>query len=314
MIRIGSARTDEKYEDHSGAAGDQRQTGTPDYEGECSMQDWYLHPKGWVVIRPRNRAAAEKIAQDMIYICDNPHIGYDQWQDQTLFNAAKPLGFNCSLVTTDCETDCAKAVRVCCWFAGIEVADFWTGTEISVLEKTGAFDIIRDPDICNSWERLCKGDILCTKTSGHTVVVLDDGPLAYADVDDGAYAYRATANVWLRTGPGTEYAKQVVVPDEKIMAGTGKIVNNWAEGSYKGYTGYASMKYLEPVRKEELVATGTARLRKGPGVIYATLDYIAKGEKMVATYNTQNVLGTIWHEVVYKGQLGWVSGKLVKEV
>lgn len=305
MIRVGSARIDENGDIHSGKAGDQT-------SHECETQDWYLHAYGWVVIRPKNVAVGEKIAQDMIYICDNPAIGYDQWQDQTLYNAAKPYGFNASMVTTPCETDCAKAVRVCVLYAGIDCPDFWTGNEITVLEKTGAFDVIRDPEYTEHWERLRKGDILCTPKAGHTVVVLDDGPLAYADGEDGAAMYQATHNVWLRTGPSTDYAHLIVIPAGKVMTATGKIIGNWAEGEYMGVHGWASLKYLKVYEPKTLVTTGTARLRKDAGTIYPTLRFIPAGSAVVPTGNEKKVLGTIWYEVIYDGSRGWVSGKLVK--
>ena len=208
MIRVGSARADEFGKDgYEPGVQPGDQTGH-----ECETQDWYLHEKGWVVIRAKSASAREKIAQDMEYICENPHIGYSQPHDQTLYKAAKPFGFNCSLVTTDCETDCAKAVRVCCLYAGIEVNDFWTGTEINTLGATGEFEILRSPEYTQDWKLLKRGDILCTASAGHTVVVLDDGPGV-----PSAGTYRATGNVYLRTGPGTEYPALGVIKKGDTM-------------------------------------------------------------------------------------------------
>ena len=57
-VIIGSARSDENGKAHGGRAGDQ--TGR-----EVSTQPWYKHPKGWVVLRPKDPKKAAKIAQEM---------------------------------------------------------------------------------------------------------------------------------------------------------------------------------------------------------------------------------------------------------
>ena len=52
--------------------------------------------------------------------------------------------------------------------AGIKVGDFNTSNEVIVLSRTGAFE--RAVDITSS-ANLCMGDILVTRTKGHTVIV-----------------------------------------------------------------------------------------------------------------------------------------------
>lgn len=172
-VKIGSARSDENGRLTGGKAGDQ--TGK-----EVSTQNWYKHSKGWVVIRAKDATAREKIAKSMEMICANNHIGYDQSQRNTLFNLAKPLGFDSSRVTKDCECDCSAAVRVCVHYAGITCADFNTSSQKSVLQKTGKFDIITESKYTDSSDYLLRGDILVTKTKGHTVVVLSNGAKAVA--------------------------------------------------------------------------------------------------------------------------------------
>ena len=170
-VRVGSARHDENGNSRGGKPGDQ--TG---HEGET--QKWYKHSKGWVLIRAKSATAREKIAKDMEYACANSNIGYDQSQNGTLFEAAKKVGFDCSKVTTKCETDCSRLVRVCLWYAGIEAPLFYTGTQVEVLKKTGQFEIFTTPKYTESSDYLLRGDILVTKVTGHTVVVLDNGPKA----------------------------------------------------------------------------------------------------------------------------------------
>ena len=167
-VKIGSARIDENSHAKGGKAGDQ--TGK-----EVSTQSWYKHSKGWRVFRAKNSACAEKIAQDMQYACDNNNIGYDQGLRTTLYNVAKPFGFNCKEVNKKCETDCSALVRVCCAYAGIMLPNFRTTTEPSILLNSGYFTEMKGKQYTDSSDYLMRGDILCTKTQGHTVIVLNDG-------------------------------------------------------------------------------------------------------------------------------------------
>ncbi len=170
-VKIGSARIDENGRATGGAAGDQ--TGR-----EVSTQSWYRHNKGWRVFRAKSAEAAEKIAQDMQWACDNKAIGYDQSQRTTLYNVAKPLGFNCKKVETKCETDCSALVRVCCAYAGIMLPNFRTPTEPAALLDSGAFTELTGSKYTDSPDYLRRGDILVTRTQGHTVVVLSNGTRA----------------------------------------------------------------------------------------------------------------------------------------
>ena len=169
-VKIGSARIDENGRAHGGRAGDQ--TGK-----EVSTQSWYLHSKGWRVFRAKDPAKAERIARCMQAACDNRHIGYDQYQRNTLYTQAEKVGFDVGKVTADCETDCSALVRVCCAFAGILglPSDFRTGNMPKNLLNTGAFIELTGSKYQGQSLYLGRGDILVTKTSGHTVVVLSNG-------------------------------------------------------------------------------------------------------------------------------------------
>ena len=166
-VLVGSAKGDEYGEASGGRAGDQ--TG-----GEVGTQAWYVHPKGWNGLRAKDSKTAEKIAYAMKAACANNKIGYDQSQRLTLYNLAKKVGFDPAKVTTACETDCSALVRVCLAYAGISTPDFYTGNEVETIMATGKFTRIPAAQLTSSaYAR--KGDILVTKTTGHTVVVLNDG-------------------------------------------------------------------------------------------------------------------------------------------
>ena len=170
-VTIGSARIDENGNTHGGRAGDQNGR-------EVSAQAWYKHRKGWRVLRCKSADKAEKIARAMQAACDNANIGYDQYQRDTLYNAAKPLGFDPARVDTPCETDCSALVRVCCAYAGIPVDNFRTTNEAGVLLRSGAFTELKESRYTDQSAYLRRGDILVTRTQGHTVVVLSNGSKA----------------------------------------------------------------------------------------------------------------------------------------
>lgn len=176
VVMIGSAHIDENGNARGGKAGDQ--TGK-----ELSTQKWYKHDKGWVVIRAKEATVREKIAAAMEAACANKLIGYDQGQRDTLHTAARKVGFDPSKVTVACETDCSALVRVCVAYAGIDVASFRTTDEVKKLVATGQFASTTSAKYCDVPDRLLRGDILCTRTQGHTVVVLNDGP-AVAELEE----------------------------------------------------------------------------------------------------------------------------------
>lgn len=169
-VRVGSARSDENRKAYGGKPGDQ--TGR-----EVSTQDWYLHSKGWRVFRARNPEIRMKLAEAMTSACGNPMIGYDQKQRHTLYTLVQNLGFDPAKAYSPCECDCSSLVRVCLAYAGIRSipSDFRTGNMANYLLNTGEFIEMTDDHYTTKASYLMRGDILVTKTPGHTVIVLTDG-------------------------------------------------------------------------------------------------------------------------------------------
>ena len=237
-VKIGSARIDENSHAKGGKAGDQ--TGK-----EVSTQSWYKHSKGWRVFRAKNPALAEKIAQDMQWACDNNNIGYDQGQRNTLYHVAKPLGFNCKEVKTKCETDCSALVRVCCAYAGIMLPNFRTITEPSILLNSGYFYEMKGKQYTDSSDYLLRGDILCTKTQGHTVIVLSDGSKATPtpQPENPKTVVITGGMVNVRAKPSVNSKDVGTVYRGEKYPYTGETVNNWNGIVYKNKNSYVSGKY-----------------------------------------------------------------------
>ena len=156
-VIIGSARHDEHGNCYSGGkAGDQ--TGQ-----EVSTQNFYIHSKGWNVLRAKDNKVAEKLAEAMQIACGNKNIGYDQSERYGIIKH----GINTKVKT---ECDCSSLVRACIIYAsGKDVGDFNTSNERSVILKSGLF---KDVGSYKQGDTLCNGDILVTRTKGHTAIVV----------------------------------------------------------------------------------------------------------------------------------------------
>lgn len=162
MYIIGSARVDENGKYSGGRDGDQKQASTPDYNGEVSMQKFYVHKKGWNIIRLKDPKQARNVAVAMVTACNNENIGYDQGGR----NGVVKYG-TASAVKTD--ADCSSLIRECFKEAtGVDPGDFNTASEVKALQKTGLVDVYP----YKSGDLLYTGDILVTKTKGHTVAVV----------------------------------------------------------------------------------------------------------------------------------------------
>ena len=172
---IGSARIDENGRISGGRAGDQ--TGA-----EVAIEDYYKSSKGWRAFRAKDAIKQRGLAHAMRDACKNPNIGYDQSERNSLFNEAEKHLFNISLVSTPVECDCSSLVRVCCAFVGVGLPDFSTANEADILLSSGYFDEIKFTQ--TTGKGLKAGDILVTKTKGHTVIVVSEDDEEIPEGDD----------------------------------------------------------------------------------------------------------------------------------
>ena len=167
MVYIGGASINEFGQNEGGKAGDQNGK-------ECYIQPFYNHPKGWVIIRAKDKVTREKLAEDMRYACENDNVGYSYWEHcYDLYNECKKYGFDISKVDVPVDTNCAKTVWCCALYAKIWTRDFNTATEVQAFKETGLCDIIDDKAYTSNPNNLLTGDILVTATKGHTVIVTE---------------------------------------------------------------------------------------------------------------------------------------------
>ena len=324
-VLIGSARIDERGKASGGQAGDQ--TGK-----EVSTQDWYRHSKRWIVLRPKDGSKAQKIAKAMRSACDNANIGYDQTNNQSLWNLVKDKGFDPAKADKPCETDCARLVRVCCAYAGIMADDFYTATEATVLMRTGEFIKLTDSKYTDAPDYLGAGDILVTKTKGHTVVVLSNGKYYDGSADEPE---RALGDRILRDG---DYGADVIELQTRLKAvgyDPGEIDGEFGPNTedavealqtaagitVDGEFGPDSLAALvkmegmddpdepaddpedEPAGPSVEISGGNAYIRIGPGTQYDAMGVAHAGDKL-AFANPDS-----WVPVLVDDRIGWISGK-----
>lgn len=260
-VIIGSARRDENGKYAGGKPGDQDGV-------EVSTQNYYLHSKGWYLYRPINPEHAKKLAQAMYDACMNDNVGYCQTH-RSIITMLKKYG-SMKAIAEKTETDCSNLVRGCIYEAtGKDAGNFNTSTEPTALEKTGLFE---KKVAVTASTQFKPGDILVTKTKGHTVVVVSvDGstpsststpakPAAStssskkvesAKSKDAAFAgkYKTTGNLYLRVGAGTGKTAITLMPKGSDVQCYGYYTSyngtRWYYVAYGNLTGFCSSEYLK---------------------------------------------------------------------
>jgi len=172
-MRIGHASISENGNngrDGKAKAGDQ--TGK-----EVCIRNFYSKPWKYL-LRCKDSEKAEIMAKTCESICNNPCVGYDQNQRNTLHSELAKLNYDYTKLTIPCECDCSSFMTVCAECAGIfppynNGNAPVTANMVKQFEKTGMFDVITT-DI-NTESNLKRGDILVGAPNTHTVMVLDDG-------------------------------------------------------------------------------------------------------------------------------------------
>lgn len=222
-----------------GKAGDQ--TGR-----EVTTRKWYRHSKGWYALECIVPGMEAYIAEAMEKACANPDIGYNQYENQTLWNDVKPFGWDPSKTTKKVNTDCARLVRVCVQYAcakmgmDIIIPDFYTATMANVLVRTGLFRKLSDPKYTAQDLYLRRGWPMVTRTKGHAIVVLENGSKAGATTVPGA-VYEL-GNRTLRNGDEGADVKEL----QSLLIQKGYDLGRWgADGDFGDATEMAVRAFQE---------------------------------------------------------------------
>ena len=334
-VLIGSARSDERGKATGGKAGDQKSG------KEVSTQNWYKHSKGWRVLRCKIPEARPLIAEGMDMACDNDMIGYDQNQRLTLHENVKPFNFNPSKTTKAVETDCSALARDCILYAlrklgyNIDIPNFITSNMASTLLATGLFEELKGDKYTEDDDFLLGGDLLVTRTKGHTVICITGGSKA------GAYTPekpKVLGSRILKNGHEGDDVKEL----QSMLIQLGYDLGKWgADGDFGDATEMAVRKFQKEhdcdvdgqVGPETLGALNAVFNAQGdPGEVIpgATKVRIENGQCYVRSApNTDGkILGVAkegsvhpyqgqtsengWPLIIFENQNGWVSGKYGK--
>ena len=208
---------------------------------------------------------------------------------------------------------------VCCAYAGVDLPNFRTSNEASVLLNSGAFVEMKGAKYQDSSEHLLRGDILVTKTQGHTVVVLTNGPKAGSDT--------ASADDVLRRGDKGEAVK--AMQEALVQAGWSfprygcdGDFGSETEANVKGfqrthgllvtgiYDGATKSALITAIGKGKVKITGNSvNVRTGPGTNNDIIGVAHKGERYEYGLVTNG-----WYQIYFGGAVGWVSGKYAEVV
>lgn len=314
----GGASIDENGKAYGGQAGNQ--TGR-----ELRKAAWYLHSKGWYVLRAKESAVRKRLAEAMRRAVANQKIGYDQWQRNTLWNVARLVGYDPSRVMSPVETDCSALVRVCMAYAGIVVdTAFRTTDQVKVTMATGAFELLTEDRYCKRADYLMEGDILVTRTQGHTVIVLNDGAKAQDGAQSGTGAALPARPTIRKGSKGAAVNtlqtlllgwKASCLPrygaDAHFGSETDKAVRDFQRAHALVVDGVVGKKTWAALAKYDAARTvtikpGTWNVRSGPGTEHdAVGKYVRGGE----VYPLVSEAANGWLQIKIGGETGWVSGK-----
>ena len=333
-VLIGSARSDERGKATGGKAGDQKSG------KEVSTQSWYKHSKGWRVLRCVIPEARPLIAEAMQMACNNNQIGYDQYQRLTLHDNVKPFNFDPSKTTKAVETDCSALVRDCVLYAlrklgrNQDIPNFITSNEASVLLATGLFEELKGSVYTEDDDKLMAGDLLVTRTKGHTVACITNGSNPGIVIGPAPFL----GSRILKNGMEGDDVKEL----QSMLIQLGYDLGKWgADGDFGDATEMAVRKFQQErncdvdgqVGPETLSALNAVFNAQGdPGEVIpgTTKVRIENGQCYVCSApNTDGkILGVAkegsvhpyqgqtsengWPLIIFENQNGWVSGKYAK--
>lgn len=292
---------------------------------EVSTQNIYTHSKGWRVFVAKDPVKREMIAFAMERACANNKIGYSQPDRLALYNQIKTKDFDPGKATEPTNCDCSSLVRVCCWYAGIKVANFTTADEPTALMKTGEFIEV-------SWQGIDyvgRGYILDTKTKGHTGVVLGTGSKWKEPVKTTDIPTVKPEETVLRNGSTGADVKEL----QSMLIQLGYDLGKWgSDGEFgdatemavkafqsdagikvDGVAGVDTMNALR-ARFTDGAETGTVvgiiggncYVRSAPNTLGDIIGVAYSGTRHI--YATETSVDG-WYKIVFNGTTGWVSGK-----
>lgn len=312
MIRVAQAGSDERYTYNGGAAGDQRKT-APDkngcFTGELNIMAWYNKPWDYL-IRPNSTTIAEAMARTAEKICKNKNVGYDQSQDETLWDALERLGWKESSIDKLplCETDCCRLVDVEIRMAGVlsipDLRHKYTGNIRKALEDSGLFTVYKETVMTQTTDFLRRGDLLLQE-GHHIVTVLDT-----QTTTGKGYRISNCLACCLRSSGSTKGKILTYLHSGDPVILYGWSATGWGKVTTPdGLAGFVSPKYL--VSTDRIKTTGKVWLRSGAGTKNQALTVIPNNTTLAWGGQTAKDGNITWYATNFGGYTGFVSGKYI---
>lgn len=115
-----------------------------------------------------------------------------------------------------------------------------------------------------------------------------------------------TADLNLRSGPGTQYSVIAVMPKGTSVTVL-SVSGSWAKVIYGNKEGYAHTAYMTQVSTQIMVTTANLNMRTGPSTSYSVIRVIPNGAEVKVLSTSSG-----WARVVYGGSEGYASLSYLK--
>lgn len=201
------------------------------------------------------------------------------------------------------------------------------GTQYAVVTviPSGAAVYMEVPDTGSGWTVVDYGNVSGYVATRYLLVGQNSNPVPAGTPAFTPGNYTTVAGVNLRSGPGTSYAVQIVVPAGASLY-VDSITNGWAHTGFANYDGYVSSEYLAGLggyaapattvtsntapsgnaNNGSYTITGNVNLRTGPSTDYASMMVVPAGAVVTVSDYANG-----WAHVNYGGYVGYVSTKYV---
>ena len=317
---IANSGSDERGKASGGKPGDQ--TGK-----EWQLKPWYNRP--WsVVLRYPDSFVGMKIAKLGIAAALNPHIGYDQSQRKTYWYELEKVGYDPSLITTDCEEDCTAGVTANAKAAGYllnikKLKDLRIDTySVNMRSRfvAAGFKALTDDKHLYSCDYLLPGDILLFE-GRHAATNITFGKYAEKEVEENSktvespdictgYVLVERGNYHVRKEASSKSESCGIVGIGDILPYISQAKDGWFMVIYNGNTGWISAKAGDiHLTKDLTVKPSNWYVRAEPNSASKDLVVVSGGE----TVSYLDKKNGNWLYVYAKGIVGWISKKAVTE-
>ncbi len=167
------------------------------------------------------------------------------------------------------------------------------------------------PDNRRHWKNYLVGATMSAMVIGVGAVTIP------STADAANQPMTATAQVNMRSGPGTSHNVVTVLSQKQQVTATGNTSGNWYEVTAGSRTGWVFKDYLSAVAtstsavqsgtKGSVTTTGSVNVRTGPGLEHSVVATVARG----TTLQTTGEKTAEWTQVIHDGKAQWMFSQFL---